>query len=188
MFRKVFILVAVVALSSCANKFSEKEKKEYFKKGKEITQVSFNELSSQLMIQMNAGGPAKAIPFCKEEAINILAKLSEKHNVLIKRSSDQLRSCKIEPTIRELDVVNNYKKLVSEKKDLKPIVEIDDDGNKHFYSPILIQAQCLTCHGTVNETMTVKIDSIIKSIYPFDIATGYNIGDVRGIWSITFNE
>jgi len=32
----------------------------------------------------------------------------------------------------------------------------------------------------------VQTDSIIKKLYPFDIATGYSEGDLRGIWSITF--
>lgn len=188
MIRKIFILVLSITMFSCGNELSEKEKSEYTKKGKEIAQASFKKLSSQLMAQMQEGGPAQAIPFCKEEAINILAELSEEHKATIIRSSDQLRSCKIEPTIRELDIINNYKQSASENKDLKPIVEIDEAGNKHFYAPIRVQSKCLVCHGKVNETMSVTTDSIIKSIYPFDIATGYSEGDVRGIWSITFNK
>lgn len=188
MIKNVFILVFAVTLFSCGNEFSEKEKKEYTVKGKEIAQASFNELSSNLMTQMKAGGPVKAIPFCKEQALPILAELSKKYDATIKRSSDQLRSCKIEPTLRELDVIHLYKELASEKKELKPIVEIDENNKKHFYAPIIVQAKCLACHGKVNETMSVKTDSIIKSIYPFDIATGYSEGDVRGVWSITFNK
>ncbi|REE80712.1 uncharacterized protein DUF3365 [Lutibacter oceani] len=186
--KKITILSLFISLISCSSGFSEKEKQEYTIKGKEIAQASFNELSSQLMTQMQAGGPAQAVPFCKEQAAPILAQLSSKYDANIKRSSDLLRSCKIEPTERELEIIYGYKKLISEKKDIQPIVEVDSDNKKHFYAPIIVKTNCLVCHGKVNETMSVKTDSIIKSIYPFDIATGYNEGDLRGVWSITFNK
>ena len=188
MIKKALLFFMVISLVACNNGFTEKEKQEYTLKGKEIAQASFKELSSNLMTQMKAGGPAKAIPFCKEEARNILGELSEEHNAIIKRSTDQLRSCKIEPTVRELEIIDMYKQLNSEKKETKPFVEINAEGNKQFYAPIKIQAKCLTCHGKVNETMTAKTDSIIKTIYPFAFATGYSEGDIRGVWSITFNN
>lgn len=186
--KKITILLVVASLCSCSSGFSEKEKQEYTVKGKEIAQASFKALSSELMAQMKAGGPAKAVPFCKEQAGPILNEVASKYDVTIVRSSDQLRSCKIEPTERELDIISNYKKSVAENKELKPITEIDAENNKHFYAPIIVKANCLVCHGKVNETMTAKTDSIIKLTYPFDIATGYSEGDVRGVWSITFNK
>ena len=185
--KQLLLILFFGSFISCNKGFSEKEKQEYMVKGKEIAQASFNELSTNLMTQMKAGGPAKAIPFCKDEALNILDELSKKHNAIVKRSSDQLRSCKIEPKERELEVIEAYKQSKENGEELLPIVEIDLENKKHFYAPIIVQAKCLTCHGKVNETMTVKTDSIIKSIYPFDIATGYSEGDVRGVWSITFN-
>ena len=188
MMKKITILFVVTILCSCNNGFSENEKEEYTLKGKEIAQASFKALSSELMAQMKSGGPALAVPFCKEQARPILNEVASKYNVTIVRSSDQLRSCKIEPTERELDIINNYKQTILENKELKPIIEIDVTNKKHFYAPIIVKANCLVCHGKVNETMSVKTDSIIKLTYPFDIATGYNEGDVRGVWSITFNE
>jgi len=188
MLKKITILLVVSILFSCNNGFSEKEKEEYTLKGKDIAQASFKALSTELMAQMKAGGPAHAVPFCKEQARPILNKVASKYNVTIVRSSDQLRSCKIEPTERELDIINNYKQSVAENKELKPIVEIDETNNKHFYAPIIVKENCLVCHGKVNETMSVNTDSIIKLTYPFDIATGYSEGDVRGVWSITFNK
>ncbi|SNR71322.1 Tll0287-like domain-containing protein [Lutibacter flavus] len=188
MIKKVFILFSLIILVACDNSFSEKEQQKYISKGKEIAEASFNELSSQLMSQMKEGGPAQAVPFCKENATVILGELSNKYDATIKRSSDLLRSCKIEPTERELEIIYRYQKLISEEKELEPIVEIDLDNKKHFYAPIKIKANCLVCHGKLNETLSVQTDSIIKSIYPFDIATGYSEGDLRGVWSITFNK
>lgn len=187
--KKLLIFALIVSLFSCNNnQFSEKEKQEYITKGKEIAQASFEALSSELMAQMKEGGPAKAVPFCNVEAIPLTSELSEKYNVTIKRTTDKLRSCDNDPSFKELEIINNYESQLAKNLELKPVVEIDSLGKKHFYAPIIIQAKCLVCHGKVNETMTVKTDSIIKSIYPFDIATGYSEGDLRGIWSITFNK
>jgi len=188
MFKKALILGVVALFVSCAEGFSEKEKQAYTVKGKEITKATFNELSSNLMAQMKSGGPAKAVPFCNVQAVPITKELSKKYDVVIKRTSNKLRSCENEPSERELEIMDQYEQLISEKKELKPIVEIDKDHKKHFYAPIKIKANCLVCHGKVNETMTVKTDSIIKSLYQFDIATDYNDGDLRGVWSITFNK
>lgn len=188
MLKKVLTFGLVMLFISCSEGFSEKEKQQYTEQGKEIAQATFKELSSNLMVQMKAGGPAQAIPFCNVQAVPIAEELSKKYNVVIKRTSNKLRSCENEPSERELEIMDQYEQLISENKELKPIVEIDKDQKKHFYAPIKIKANCLVCHGKVNETMTVKTDSIIKSLYQFDIATGYNDGDLRGVWSITFNK
>jgi len=188
MWKNVLILVTILSFFSCNSEFSEKEKQQYSNKGKEIAEATFNALSYELMAQMKEGGPAQAIPFCNVEAVPLAKEISEKYNVAIKRTSDQLRSCENEPSEREIDIIINYKNLIAESKELKPIVEIDAINKKHFYAPIIIKANCLVCHGKLNETMTVKTDSIIKSLYQFDIATGYVEGDLRGVWSIAFND
>lgn len=188
MVKKGLILAIAALLVSCSSGFSEKEKQEYTVKGKEIAQATFKELSANLMTQMKAGGPAQAIPFCNQKAAPIAEEFSRKYDVVIKRTTNKLRSCDNDPSERELEIMDSYEQLMIDNKELQPIVEIDENQKKHFYAPIKIKANCLVCHGTVNETMTVKTDSIIKSIYQFDIATGYNEGDLRGLWSITFNN
>lgn len=188
MFKKILILAIIISFVACSSGFSEKEKEEYAVKGNEIAQATFKELSTNLMTQMKAGGPAQAIPFCNQQASPITEALSKKYDVVIKRTSNKLRSCNNEPSEREIEIIDSYQQLMLENKELKPIVEIDKNEKKHFYAPIKVQANCLVCHGKLNETMTVQTDSIIKSIYQFDIATGYSEGDLRGLWSITFNK
>lgn len=188
MFKKILISAIIISFVACSSGFSEKEKEEYAVKGNEIAQATFKELSTNLMTQMKAGGPAQAIPFCNQQASPITEALSKKYDVVIKRTSNKLRSCNNEPSEREIEIIDSYQQLMLENKELKPIVEIDKNEKKHFYAPIKVQANCLVCHGKLNETMTVQTDSIIKSIYQFDIATGYSEGDLRGLWSITFNK
>ena len=187
--QKVFyLLITLLVLTSCNSALSEKDKEVYALKGKEIAEASFLELSIQLTDQMKAGGPAQAIPFCNQKAMPITNQLSEKFEATIKRTSNNLRNQQNTPSKRELEILDEFHKIKLEGKQLKPIVELDADNKKHFYAPIVLKANCLVCHGKVDETVSVKTDSIIKSLYPNDKATGYSDGDLRGIWSITFKN
>ncbi len=186
--KNLLMLLVFFAMAACGTSLTEKEKQEYAKKGNEISQATFKALSEKLTEQMKLGGPAQAIPFCNVEAIPLTHQLSEEFNVTIKRTSDKLRNKENKPSSRELEIINNYHKLISEKQEIMPIVEIDSNHKKHYYAPIVLKANCLACHGKVEEFVSVKTDSIIKSLYPNDKATGYNEDDLRGIWSITFAE
>jgi hypothetical protein len=186
--KNIVLILVLVVITSCKQSLSNKEVEIYTIKGTEIAQATFKSLSGNLMEQMKQGGPAQAVPFCNLNAVPISEELSKQYDVVIKRTSNKLRSCENEPTDRELDIILQYESMVSKDESMKPIVEIDELGKKHFYAPIKMQSNCLVCHGKLNETMTVKTDSIIKSLYQFDIATGYSEGDLRGIWSITFNK
>ena len=161
----------MVGLISCNASFSEKEKEAYTLKGKEIAAASFLELSTQLTEQMKAGGPAQAIPFCNQKALPITNQLSEKFDATIKRTSNNLRNQENVPSKRELEILDNFHKMKLENKQLMPIVEVDATNKKHFYAPIIMKANCLVCHGAINEAVNIKTDSIIKSLYSNDKAT-----------------
>ncbi len=188
MLKKVLIFSVLLGFISCTNSLSEKEKEQYTKKGKEIAQASFKELSSNLMHQMKQGGPALAVPFCNSQAMPLTNQMEEKFDVTIKRASNKVRNPVNKATERELEIITAYENLKKDKKGLTPIVEIDSNGKKHFYAPIIIKAKCLVCHGVLNEQLSIKTDSLIKAQYPSDMAVAYKEGDIRGVWSITFKN
>jgi hypothetical protein len=185
--RIIFLLLSI-SFFGCGEALSDKEKETYINRGKNIAQISFNELSTQLTAQMQQGGPAQAIPFCNVQASPIVKNLEKVQNASIKRTSDKTRSKDNAPTKREMEILEIYSENLKNKVELTPMIEIDIDKKKHFYAPIIINDKCLACHGKLNETLSVKTDSIIKALYPKDLATGYSAGDLRGIWSITFND
>lgn len=188
MFKKTLLILILLGFVACKKSLTESEKQQYLEKGKEITQTSYKALSGKLTQQMKAGGTKQAIPFCNIEAIPLTDSLSKKFDVSIKRTSDKLRNQDNDATNRELEVISNYKNLKSQEVVLHPIVEEGADKKIHFYAPIITNAKCLKCHGKVGEMTTIETDSIIKSLYPNDMATGYRDEEVRGIWSITFNK
>ncbi len=47
---------------------------------------------------------------------------------------------------------------------------------------------CLQCHGSPNEHLATPALSTLNKLHPNDQATGYDVGQVRGIWSINFES
>lgn len=182
----VFMLILV----SCnQNKnFSKEEIVTYTNKGKEIAKESFNALSSLLMQQMKEGGAEQALPFCNTQASPIINNINQKYDVIVKRTSLKIRNENNNPTSEETEILKNYAVLKELGENLKPLVNLDESGKPHFYAPIILKENCMVCHGNVGESVTIKTDSIIKSLYPNDKATGFKTDDLRGIWSITFNN
>jgi hypothetical protein len=181
-----FTLIAFIT-SSCSTSLSQKEIEEYTEKGKEIAGTTANSLMKNLSEKMEKGGIAEAVPFCNTMAHPLTDEMANKYDASIKRTSLYVRNKKNEPNQAEIKILNQFETSFSNKEPLKPVVTLDESGKPHFYGPILLQKKCLACHGTVGEEVNIKTDSIIKSYYPNDKATGFKEGDLRGIWSITFN-
>jgi hypothetical protein len=62
---------------------------------------------------------------------------------------------------------------------------VSEPGGQYyrFMKPIAVQPKCLLCHGPT-ETIPESIKALLKNHYPFDAATGYQAGDLRGAVSI----
>lgn len=61
------------------------------------------------------------------------------------------------------------------------------DGSTSFIAPIVLgNPLCLQCHGTPGEDIDPETLASIQKFYPNDKATGFKLGDLRGLWRITF--
>jgi len=179
---------AAILFLSCQKDLTDKQKEEYAIKGKEIAQSTVKKLGSNLMKHMKEGGPQQAIPFCNTAANPLTKEVAEKYNVSIKRTSHKIRNENNKPNEKEDEILNQYLASLLKGEKLKPIVSKDQGGKVHFYAPMKLEAKCMACHGTVGKEVTIKTDSILKSLYPNDKATGFKVGDLRGIVNITFNN
>ena len=157
---------------------------ELFGKGKVIAQASFTKLSTELKSAMEVGGVESAIQYCSISAIPLTDSLSKVHNASIRRVSDKYRNPINRPTAEELEVIKFYQQQANNNEQLKPLIR-EVHEKQVFYAPINIQELCLKCHGSLNEMPNYPV---IKNTYPDDLATGYVLGDLRGIWSISFNK
>jgi len=186
----IILSLSILFFTSCTkeDKLSDAEIASYITKGKEIGQITVKKLGSNLMKHMKEGGPAQAIPFCNAKASPLTAEVAKKYNVSIKRTSHKIRNENSKPNATEKNIIKKYLAAIENGEKLKPTIKKDNTGKVHFYAPIKLQQKCLACHGTIGKEVTHKTDSILKSMYPNDKATGFKVGDLRGIVNITFNE
>lgn len=184
---KFIILVLALFLWSCSETPKEEvmleEKVESVELGKEIAGKSFVALSSALQSVMQTEGPLSAIQFCNVHAIPLIDSLSYVHNVDIKRTSLRVRNPLDAPNQEEVQVLNEFQTIVSNGQ--TPIAKME--GNT-FYAPIFMQEACLVCHGIPGEKLSFDLHAKILALYPSDAAFGYQAGDLRGMWSITFKK
>ncbi|MDO6597411.1 DUF3365 domain-containing protein [Oceanihabitans sp. 2_MG-2023] len=144
-------------------------------------------LGKNLMGTIQKRGTLEALAFCNEKAYPLTDSMSVVHNATIKRVSDKPRNQNNQANDKELVYINSFKKDIKNSIEPKPIV--DQLENKvHVYYPITTNAMCLQCHGKPNQDIHKPTLSKLTSLYPQDKATGYNINQVRGIWSITFDK
>jgi len=161
---------------------------QYKKQGMEIAMGTFKALSGQLKASLQEGGVPNAVRYCNTVAYPLVDSLSEVYGATIRRASDKVRNPKDEPTEREQAIIDAYHAQVEAGERPKPVVRQLESGEIAFYAPIRMQELCLNCHGKLGESLKEEDYAVIKELYPEDEAIGYEAGDLRGIWSITFAE
>lgn len=156
----------------------------YLKQGGEIAQATFKVMSQNLRNAMAEEGVENALKFCNVNAMPLTDSLSKYYNVEIKRTSHKVRNVKNTPTVQEQVNIDAY----LANKIAKPFIQENSNHSVAFYAPIVMKGLCVTCHGQVGTTLAEKDYQIIQSLYPDDKATGFNVDELRGMWSITFNN
>jgi hypothetical protein len=90
-------------------------------------------------------------------------------------------------TDSEQEILTVWEDKIANAGEINPVL-FESEDVVDFYSPIIIQPMCTTCHGIQGQTFTAESEAVIKQKYPNDIATGYSEGDLRGMWHITFKK
>ena len=142
-------------------------------------------LGKNLMGAIQAEGVENAVSFCNVQAIPITDSMSIVNNARIKRVSDKPRNASNRANEKELGYISQFKKQLVNQEEIKPIVE-EQNETINFYFPIITNAMCLQCHGSLKQELKLSTYEKIKALYPTDEAIGYKIDQVRGIWSIEF--
>ncbi|MCU0370759.1 MAG: DUF3365 domain-containing protein [Bacteroidales bacterium] len=191
---KNFLLVSLsLFLFSCQdpvhkNSLTPEQQAELIAKGKKITMLSFKALSGEVIDAINEGGVQNAVGYCHVQASPLIDSLSKVHQAKISRVSDRYRNPQNKPGELDLEVIHAYQKQLAEGSELQPHLEVTAD-EVIFYSPILIlNPLCLNCHGEPGTTLEQANLDFIRSKYPDDRATGYKLGDLRGVWKIMMSS
>lgn len=173
---RIFVLIlATLLLFSTAGCDSEEAQPP---RGPELLAPLKKNLKEALVAGMQ-DGPLNAVSVCKDQAPAIAESLSV-DDVEMGRTSHRLRNPAnagpgwVEP------VLQSY---LADDTDRSPVVVSLPDGREGYVEPILLQPLCVTCHG---KTLAPNLAALINETYPEDQATGFEVGDLRGVFWVAY--
>lgn len=156
--------------------------------GGAIVKGTFATLSANLSGALQEGGVAHALEFCNVEAMPLTDSLATHYGIEIRRASHRPRNPENRADSLELVSIQAYVNQLEAEGELKPYV-YRHRGNILFHAPIRIAGDlCLNCHGSPGTDISQSDLELIRDLYPQDEATGFEVGKLRGIWSIRFPE
>lgn len=132
-------------------------------------------------------GPVAAVGSYAEFATEIASSLSEETPFEITRTAVRVRNADNAPDAWELANLENFDKQIKGGIDPKKIeaysVITTKEGQRLFryMRPIMMGEQCLACHGS---DVKGDVKAEIARTYPDDKALGYNLGEMRGAFSL----
>lgn len=145
-------------------------------------------LKSILVKEMQTNGIVAAVSVCSDTAQILTNNYGINKGIYIKRVSFKNRNINNQPDEFEAKALKYFEELNFSGKltDTSEYFEvISEEGVKtvRFMKPIIMQAPCLGCHGTV-ENIGPDVKTVLNNKYPDDKATGYQMDDLRGAVSI----
>ncbi len=151
--------------------------------GTRITTEAFALLSKRLTEAIAKEGVPGAIGFCSEKALPLTASV----NANLRRVSHKARNPKNKADATELEVLNAFRATMKAGKAPEPQVRRNADGSETFFAPIVLaNPLCLKCHGTPGADIDAETLSALRKLYPQDEATGFTLGELRGLWRVDF--
>jgi len=157
--------------------------------GMRTTSMEFmKSLKGILINQIQAKGVVQAVAVCSDTAQVLTNNFGIQKGVYIRRVSLKNRNVNNYPDDFEKKVLNKYELLkqnneLSEKTEHFEVVQEGEFTYLRYLKPIVIQVECLNCHGLESD-MLPEVKELIAKKYPNDKAIGYSIGDLRGAVSV----
>ena len=140
-------------------------------------------LKPQLQKALKTGDPAHAIEVCAHKAPALAEKLSAQSGWFIRRVSLKPRNQRTAvPDAWETSVLKDFNRRNAAGTDAKKLIASRiQDGTFRYMKAQIVKPLCLLCHG---KRISPKIAQALKKYYPQDKATGYDLGEVRGAFSL----
>ncbi len=155
--------------------------------GPKIVAEAFAKLSGALTDAIAKGGPTNALAVCSEKAPQIAAEVGKAHGVVLRRATTKPRNPKNAADEVEAAALEEFAAAMAKGGAVKPKLVPADDASTSFFAPIVLSNPlCLQCHGTSGQEIAPDTLTAIQKHYPQDKATGYKLGDLRGLWRVTF--
>lgn len=152
-----------------------------------IASQAFQAMSSVLMRKIQEEGALAAMEFCSVAALPLTDSVSVAQGVRIQRLATRYRNPANAANAAEQAIIADWEAAVARgDKPMPQFKEVDDRID--WYGAITIpHPRCLDCHGLLSEgDIFPEVLAAINEKYPNDKAVNFELGDVRGMWKISF--
>lgn len=144
-------------------------------------------LQAALKGALEASGPVGGISFCHEQAPLIAADISRRSGWSVGRTSLKVRNVASTASAYDMKAMEEFTARIAQGEAVSELTKaevVDEDGAKvfHFVKAIPTGEVCLTCHG---EAVKPEIKAKLDELYPGDKATGFKVGDMRGVFTLS---
>ncbi len=151
--------------------------------GKNMAMKTKGVLGKNLLEAINTQGTENALAFCSTRAIALTDSVATSLNARIRRVSDKNRNPDNSANDAELSYIAATKLAIAQGDSPKP--QLTQIGDKQVgYYPILTNEMCMQCHGQEETEILPNTLARIHELYPNDLATGYKVDELRGIWVV----
>ena len=147
--------------------------------GQKLVMPFKSELKQALIAGMQKN-PVNAITVCSDEAPMIAASLAT-DDVRMGRTSHRLRNPANEGPDWANEILSDY--LEQDAGRAPAVVDLPGD-RQGYVEPIMTQALCLACHG---DALAPDVAAKVAATYPDDQATGFELGELRGIFWVEYS-
>jgi len=144
-------------------------------------------LQGELKSGLQEGGPPAAVRVCEDVAPTIAGSLSDQSGWQVGRTSLKTRNLDNAPDPWEEQVLEQFKDRKTAGQpvsDMTYAAVVEEDGIKtyRFMKAIPTQEVCLACHG---KNLSPELVEVLDKLYPEDQARGYEVGDIRGAFTLS---
>ncbi|MGB5260344.1 MAG: DUF3365 domain-containing protein [Gammaproteobacteria bacterium] len=144
-------------------------------------------LKQELQKGMQAGGPINAVSVCNLAAPGIASTYSVRKGWEVGRTSLKTRNPNNAPDAWERAVLESFDERQRAGEDpaqleFHEVVVTDGKRELRYMKAIPTLGLCLACHG---EQLDLQVKTRIETLYPHDQALGYQVGDIRGAFTVT---
>jgi hypothetical protein len=156
-------------------------------KARELTHTYSEKLRTGIIAALKEGGPVGAIGACNTLAPELNTTITESSTFEITRTALRVRNPDNAPDAWEQVVLEQFQAALAAGGDHKAIESYDvvttQEGQKLFryMRPIPMREPCLICHGP---NVAADVKSEIAKYYNDDKAIGFNLGELRGAFSL----
>lgn len=154
-----------------------------------INRLAFT-MVNEVAVTVAKHGTEKAVDMCHLKALPLTGEIISgmPRITAVKRTSLRLRNPANAPDAADQLALERVQKDMEAGTLPKVLVQrIDLPAGKHewrIYRPIGVAQQCITCHGA-RDSFSPDLQARLAKAYPADKATGYSVGQWRGLIRVT---